>query len=113
MHLYRDWLTTTVWELGWAALVVSLPMAEAAAGDQPLQDLLPAKLERRSHPQAVVVEAALSRSACAGTSGHAEPPYKQMMLQSRPFASGLPVAGGHKRPCLSGACACHIPRDLE
>src|SRR5579864_1295341 len=102
----------TVLASDWAALAAFALPALVAADDQPPPDLLPATLEPRSHrlqPEALAV--APSQSACAGTSGHAAPPCKQMTPQSPPFASNLPAAGGHRRPCWSDACACRTRAD--
>src|ERR1700731_737002 len=111
----RDKLTASGWgsaePLDAGLLAFGLQVWVAADGRLPQGSLL-VKRERHSHhPRSEAVAAVLSRSASAGTSGRAAPPYKQMTQQSPPSASGLPVAGGHRRPCWSDECACRTQWD--
>src|SRR5689334_18418299 len=80
---------------------------EVAVADRRLQGLsLVMRALRSPRLGQAALAATLSQSACAGTSGRAAPPNKQRTQQSRPSASGLPVAAGRRRPCWSGAFAC-------
>src|SRR5579871_1325533 len=101
-------VTVSAWDSA-ALAVVPLP-AWVAADDPLLRGSLPGLHSRHLQPDALA--ATLSRSVCAGTSGRAAPPYKRKTQQSRPSASGLPVASGHRRPCWSDAYACHNPAGL-
>src|SRR5579864_9442249 len=99
----------TVLASDWAALAAFALPALVAADDQLLRDSSLGLHSR--HLPLVALAATLSRSVCVGTSGRAAPPCKQRTQQSPPFASNLPAAAGHRRPCWSGACACRTRAD--
>ena len=106
-------LALTVLELDLVALEAFGLPALAVADDLRLPgSLLVTPALRFRRLEQAVAAAALSQSACAGTSDHAAPPYKQMTQQSPPFASDLPAADDRTRPCWSGAYECHTPAGL-
>src|SRR6185503_16106414 len=93
-----------------AALEAFAPPALVAADDLQLPGSLPVtRALRFRRLLRAELAAALSQSACAGTSDHAAPPCKQMTPQLPQSASGLPAGDGHKRPCWSDASASRTP----
>ena len=108
-----EYLALTVLELDLVAPQVFARLALAVADDLRLPDLLPVMPALRFHRLLQAAVAAIpSQWACAGTSGHARPPYKQRTPQSQPSASDLPAADDRIRPCWNGAYACHTRADL-